>query len=99
MESKFVSPDLKDGIRQFIKDIRKIESHYLRGQACRQFVESGKSIADLYKDYEEICKNNHSTHDVPQNLSKNLIFHLLSLKKINVISAHRFPILMKMEKN
>lgn len=48
-----VDIEIKDGVRNFIKAIPRIESHYLRAQSTREYIESGKSLADLYRDYKE----------------------------------------------
>ena len=46
-----IDPDVKDTVRKFIKTILRIESHYLRKQFSREFIEGSKCIADLYRDY------------------------------------------------
>lgn len=48
-----VSPEIKNSMREFIQNIPRIESHYLRAKTSREFIESSKSIADLYHDYKE----------------------------------------------
>lgn len=48
-----VDPEIKDSVRNFIIAIPRVESHYLRAQTTREFIESGKSLADLYRDYKE----------------------------------------------
>lgn len=40
-----------------INSIPRIESHYLRAQTCREYIDGGKTIADLHRDYVEICKS------------------------------------------
>lgn len=45
----FKVPDaVKDGIRQNIESIPRIESHYCRNNTSREFIDGGKSIADLH---------------------------------------------------
>ncbi|KMQ85258.1 lish domain-containing [Lasius niger] len=46
---------IKDGVRKHIDSIPRIESHYLRTQTTREFIEGGKTIADLHRDYTEKC--------------------------------------------
>lgn len=47
--------DLKDDVRQHINSIQRIESHYLRKQSTRQYIEGGKTLSNLYGDYKEGC--------------------------------------------
>lgn len=44
--------DIKKSVRDHIDFIPKIESHYLRSQTTRVYIEGGKSLADLYRDYK-----------------------------------------------
>lgn len=48
-----VDPEIKDSVKKFIDAIPRIESHYLRAQTTREYIEGGKSLADLYRDYKE----------------------------------------------
>ncbi|KAK5647942.1 hypothetical protein RI129_002834 [Pyrocoelia pectoralis] len=48
-----VDPKIKESVRKFIRAIPRIESHYLRAQTKREYIESGKSLADLHRDYKE----------------------------------------------
>lgn len=48
-----IDPEIKNSVRKFIEAIPRIESHYLRAQTTREFIESGKCLADLYRDYKE----------------------------------------------
>ncbi|KAG5879687.1 hypothetical protein JTB14_006472 [Gonioctena quinquepunctata] len=48
-----VDPEIKESIKTFINSIPRIESHYLRAQTTREFIESSKCLADLYRDYRE----------------------------------------------
>nr|CAI5842730.1 unnamed protein product [Callosobruchus analis] len=42
---------IKDGVRNHINSIPRVESHYARSNTTRQFIEGGKTIADLHRDY------------------------------------------------
>ncbi|CAH1974850.1 unnamed protein product [Acanthoscelides obtectus] len=53
VHQKTVAPEVKDSVRKFIKAILRIESHYLGAQTTREFIECGKSLADIYRDYKE----------------------------------------------
>lgn len=56
-------PDgIKESIRNHINSIPRIESHYLRQQTTREFIEGGKTISDLHRDYVEECKRNNKPH-------------------------------------
>ncbi|KAG5889349.1 hypothetical protein JTB14_033443 [Gonioctena quinquepunctata] len=48
-----VDPEIEESIKTFINSIHRIESHYLRPQTTREFIESSKCLADLYRDYKE----------------------------------------------
>lgn len=47
-----VSDDVKNSVREHINSIPRIESHYLRKQSSKEFIEGGKTIAELHRDYE-----------------------------------------------
>lgn len=49
-----VSPEIKNSVRVFINAIPRMESHYLRKQTSREFIEGGKTLADLYRDYKAL---------------------------------------------
>lgn len=42
----------------FINTIPRIESHYLKAQTTRKFINSDKFVADLYRDYKSTRENN-----------------------------------------
>lgn len=46
-----MSKGLKDGVKKHIDSIPRIESHYLRAQTQREFIEGSKTIAGIYRDY------------------------------------------------
>lgn len=47
---------VKEDIRHHIQSIPRIESHYCRANTSKEFIEGGKSIADLHRDYKSECK-------------------------------------------
>ncbi|XP_046665796.1 uncharacterized protein LOC124357786 [Homalodisca vitripennis] len=53
---------INEGIRRHIESIPKIESHYLRANTTREFIEGGKTISDLHRDYVEHCKSLQKPH-------------------------------------
>lgn len=50
-----ISQDTIAGIKKHIELVPRIESHYLRKQTTREFIEGGKNLLDLYRDYREDC--------------------------------------------
>lgn len=52
-----VDPAIRQSIHGFINSIPRIESHYLRAQTTREFINGGKSIAGLHRDYVEDCRS------------------------------------------
>lgn len=50
--------NLVKGVMFHINSIPRIESHYLRAQTTKEFIDGGKTMADLYRDYRAICENN-----------------------------------------
>lgn len=55
-QHKKIDASIKDGIRQHIDSIPRIESHYCRANTAREFIDGGKTIVDLHKDYVNECK-------------------------------------------
>ncbi|XP_053603832.1 uncharacterized protein LOC128671409 [Plodia interpunctella] len=55
-----IDPQIRIDIKKHINSIPKIESHYLRSNTTREYIESSKTIKDLYNDFklqqEEINK-------------------------------------------
>lgn len=51
---------MKEAVRNFIETIPKVESHYTRANTSRHFIDGSKSIADLHRDYVNVCKQNHN---------------------------------------
>nr|CAH7725074.1 unnamed protein product [Callosobruchus chinensis] len=47
---------IKDGVRNHINSIPRVESHYARSNTTKQFIEGGKTIADLHRDYLLLCE-------------------------------------------
>ncbi|KAJ8948808.1 hypothetical protein NQ314_008343 [Rhamnusium bicolor] len=50
-----VHPAIKDGVVAHINAIPRVDSHYLRAQTTWKFIEGGKSLADLHRDYQNEC--------------------------------------------
>ena len=51
-----VDDSIKNDIREHIKSIPRIESHYLRRQTSKEFIDGSKTIAELHRDYLAQCK-------------------------------------------
>ncbi|CAH1967358.1 unnamed protein product [Acanthoscelides obtectus] len=47
---------IKNSVRSHIRRIPKIESHYARSNTTKEFIEGGKSVADLHREYVMLCK-------------------------------------------
>lgn len=50
--------DMKQFIREHIQSIPKIESHYLRAQSTRDYIDGSLNISTLYRLYKEECEKN-----------------------------------------
>ncbi|CAG4956567.1 unnamed protein product [Parnassius apollo] len=50
-----ISSDIIKGIKNHIDSIPRIESHYVRQQTTREFIDWGKNLTDLYTDYQTQC--------------------------------------------
>ncbi|XP_050500075.1 uncharacterized protein LOC126880315 [Diabrotica virgifera virgifera] len=50
-----LNDSLLSAVRNHINGIPRIESHYLRQQTTREFIDGGKTVSDLYRDYKEDC--------------------------------------------
>lgn len=46
---------VKQNIRDHINSIQRIESHYLRNQTKREFIDGSLNISTLYRYYREKC--------------------------------------------
>ncbi|XP_022818610.1 uncharacterized protein LOC111351076 isoform X1 [Spodoptera litura] len=46
--------EVQESVRIHINSISRIESHYLRANTNREFIDGGLSIADLHRDYKRI---------------------------------------------
>ena len=56
---KQVDITVKESVRRFIGTIPRVESHYLRAQTTREYIEGGRSLADIYRDYQQQCMENN----------------------------------------
>lgn len=54
-----VDTNIQTDIMNHIESIPRIDSHYLRAQTTKQFIEGGKTIADLHRDYKKLCEENN----------------------------------------
>lgn len=53
---KQVSDDIKNGVRAHISSIPQVDSHYTRAHTEKKFIEGGKTLAQLYRDYKYDCE-------------------------------------------
>ncbi|KAF2902224.1 hypothetical protein ILUMI_03959 [Ignelater luminosus] len=54
--------DIKEEVRKHINSIPKVKSHFCRAQAKKEYIEGVKSMADLHRDYVELCKAFGKSH-------------------------------------
>ena len=59
---KVINPSVRQDIHDFINSIPRIESHYLREQSTREYIDGGKSIAGMHRDYVAECKSNNKNY-------------------------------------
>lgn len=57
-----VDPSIKEGVREHIRSIPRIESHYLRKQTSREYIDGGKNLTDIFNDYKAKCQENNLPH-------------------------------------
>lgn len=53
--NRYKKSEETDTVRKFISAIPRVESHYLRAQTTREFIEGGKTLTQLYDDYKNSC--------------------------------------------
>ena len=54
-----VDEAIRNGIKEHIESIPKIDSHYTRANTSKTFIDGSKSIADLHRDYVKLCQENN----------------------------------------
>ncbi|KAL4716699.1 hypothetical protein ACJJTC_004818 [Scirpophaga incertulas] len=54
-----VDEQLLSDIKQFIDGIPRIESHYIRQYSAREYIDGGKTISDLFRDFKENQNKNN----------------------------------------
>ncbi|XP_047503855.1 uncharacterized protein LOC125048927 [Pieris napi] len=52
-----LDPAIREGIIGHINSIPKINSHYCRADTKRLYIDGGKTVADLHRDYELDCQS------------------------------------------
>lgn len=52
---------MKERVKKHINSIPRIESHYLRKQTTKEYIEGGKTIMSIYSDYKEECLKDNVT--------------------------------------
>lgn len=73
-----VDESIKIHVRRFIEAIPKIESHYIRANSKRHYIDGSKAITDLHRDYVAQCKS--------QNLpfATYLMFYRIFTQEFNI---------------
>ncbi|CAG4989653.1 unnamed protein product [Colias eurytheme] len=59
---KKVAESIRQGIRGHIESIPRMESHYIRKDSSREYIDGGKSLSDLYRDYKSLCESNEEPY-------------------------------------
>ncbi|CAH2010520.1 unnamed protein product [Acanthoscelides obtectus] len=57
-----ISNGIKEDIRAHINSIPRIPSHYCRSQTKKEYIEGGKTVRDLYRDYKNICQEDNKPY-------------------------------------
>ena len=57
-----IDNDVKNGVRMHINSVPRIESHYCRKDSSREYIEGGKTVAQLHRDYVAICKESNKPY-------------------------------------
>lgn len=73
-----VDENIKIAIRNHIKSIPKMESHYCRKDSIREYIEGDKTLADLYRNYCDQNKKPHANYLMNSwifNSEFNIAFH------------------------
>lgn len=52
---KKVDESIKQAVRDHINSIPRIDSHYIRKNSSREYIDGGKCLADLHADYKAQC--------------------------------------------
>ncbi|CAG4907276.1 unnamed protein product [Colias eurytheme] len=52
-----IDPAIKEGVKRHLDSIPKIESHYCRADSKRVYIDGGKTVADLHRDYVAECQS------------------------------------------
>lgn len=53
---------IKEGVREFIGKIPKIESQYCRTDTKKEYIEGDKTIADIHREYVRVCTQNQEPY-------------------------------------
>lgn len=97
-KQRTVKLEVYNSVQTFINSIPRFESHYIRPHKSRKYIHFDKSLADLYRDYQEnrIKQNlpfaSASTLNHILNRDFRISFHIQ--RKINVIFVKIIKMLM-----
>ena len=51
--------EVREGIRQFLRCVPKLPSHYCRANSSREYIDGSKTIAELHRDFVSECTKNN----------------------------------------
>ena len=73
-----VDLEVSNGIKEHINSIPRIESHYTRADSSRDYIDGSKSLAQIHRDYVEICRENN------RPFGNYALFHRIFTEQYNI---------------
>lgn len=92
-----IYPEVKNGVKDFINSIPRIESRYLRAQTTREFICSDKSLADLYRVYKALREENtfpFGTQSTFNRIFNTICFNISLFQKRTCVSCVKAMIIL-----
>ncbi|CAG4960797.1 unnamed protein product [Parnassius apollo] len=95
-----VDDNIKDSLRNFIKAIPKIESHYCRTDTQKEYIDGSKTISEIYRDYVKHCeeKREKSANYIMFNRIFNGEFNIAFYQPKEISVRIVLPTITQMEK-
>lgn len=73
-----VDPAVCEGMKTFIQNIPRIESHYILARSSRKYIDGSKTISDLHEDYMAICK------EKSEKYGNYVMFYRIFTENVNI---------------
>lgn len=97
-----VDVEISNGIKEHIDNIPRVESHYIRADTTRSYIDGSRSLAEIHRDYVINCRENGRPYgNYPFFIEfsmNNITYHFLNPKRISVIHASFMKTLVRMRK-